>query len=117
SSPMVAPLSTPPNAKAIVDQKMTSLKLVLGTMASAVSGVADPNRIHEIAPSTINTVAEAQPAIAPALLSHLPTSRPTTLSVTVTRRPAIATAMKYELCEASGCHDAPPMKSAFAAAK
>ena len=44
SSPIVDALSTPPNANAIVDQKMTSLRLVLGTSDAAVIGVADPKR-------------------------------------------------------------------------
>ena len=42
-SPIVEPLSGPPNANAIVDQKITSFKLVLGTKAFASIGVADPN--------------------------------------------------------------------------
>ena len=47
SSPIVDALSTPPNANAIVDQKMTSLKPVLGISDAAVIGVADPYVIHE----------------------------------------------------------------------
>ena len=41
-------------AKAIVVQKMTSFKLVLGASVCTVIGVAAPNRRHEIAPRTIS---------------------------------------------------------------
>src|SRR5262249_24790168 len=79
SSPIVDPLSGPPNANAIVDQKTTSFRLVLGTNAVALIGVADPKRRHETRPSTISSSAGIQLAIAPRLLSHLPTFSPTTL--------------------------------------
>src|SRR2546428_546902 len=82
SSPIVDPLSTPPNANAIVDQKITSLSVVLGASVLAVIDVADPNRIHDAAPKTMRNVAAAQPARAPALFSHLPTFRPTTFITT-----------------------------------
>src|SRR5450759_3897221 len=97
SSPIVDPLSTPPNAKAIVDQKMMSLRCMLGTRAWAVIGVADPKRPHATAPSTISSTAGVQPAIAPTLLSHFPTFNPTTFIVTAIARPVDATAMKYVL--------------------
>src|SRR5882672_10624440 len=83
SSPIVDPASTPPNAKAIVDQKMTSFRLVLGITVSGVIGVAAPKRYQDTAPSTINNTAAIQPAAAPRLFSHLPTSSPTTFIVTV----------------------------------
>src|SRR5262245_4349535 len=117
SSPIVDALSTPPNANAIVDQKMTSFSPVLGTSACASSGVADPNRLHEMAPSAISAAAGTQLASAPTLLSHLPTFSPTTFSVTVRARPAIDTTMKYMLLDDHACHGGPPMKRAFAAAK
>src|SRR6266851_8959310 len=117
SSPIVDPLSTPPNAKAIVDQKMTSLRLVLGINVACVIGVAEPCRRHEIAPSTISTIAGIHAAIAPTLFSHFPTLRPTTFMVTAIARPTVETTMKYVRLEASDCHDGPPMYSAFAAAK
>src|SRR6185436_13901555 len=94
SSPIVDALSTPPNANAIVDQKITSLRLVLGTNAPASIGVADPKRLHEIAPRTKSAPAGIQAASAPTLLSHLPMFRPTTLRVTARTSPPIATAMK-----------------------
>src|SRR5262250_3703926 len=100
SSPIVDALSTPPNANAIVDQKMTSLRLVLGRSDEGARLDADPNLTHEIAPSAMSSSAGSQPAIAPTLLSHLPTLRPTTLRTTAIVRPVIATAMKYSLCEA-----------------
>src|ERR1043166_3596631 len=118
SSPIVDPLSTPPNAKAIVDQKMTSFKLVLGTNAWAPIGGADPNRLHDTAPSTMSTAAGIQLAIAPTLFSHLPTFRPTTFNVTAMTRPVIATAMKYGLLlSPQDCQAGPPMNKALAAAK
>src|SRR5438552_12719661 len=117
SSPIVDPLSTPPNAKAIVDQKITSFRLVLGTKASGGIGVADPKRLHDTAPRTMSRPAGIQLAIAPTLFSHLPTFRPTTVIMTAIARPVIATAIKYTLLVDQACHDGPPMNSAFAAAK
>src|SRR2546425_13238623 len=65
SSPIVDPASTPPNAKAIVDQKMTSFRLVLGIRVSGVIGVAAPKRYQDTNPSIINNTAAIQPAAAP----------------------------------------------------
>src|SRR5262245_18298739 len=117
SSPIVDPLSTPPNANAMVDQKITSLRFVLGAKAAPSIGVAEPNRLHAITPRPTSSIAGIQLAIAPTLFSHFPTSRPTTLSVTAIASPVIDTAMKYALLPDSVCHDAPPMYSALAAAK
>ena len=117
SSPIVDALSTPPNANAIVDQKITSFRLVLGTSACDPSGVADPKRRHATAPSAIRSSAGIQPASAPALFSHLPTFSPTTFIVTAMASPTVEIAMKYVLFADSACHDGPPMNSAFAAAK
>ena len=94
SSPIVDPLSTPPNANAIVDQKITSFSVVLGSRVRGVMGVADPNRIHHSAPNAMRKVAGTQPATAPALFSHLPTFRPTTFIITAIVKPARATMMK-----------------------
>ena len=115
SSPIVDPLSTPPNANAIVDQKITSLRPVLGTSDEGVIGVADPNRYHDTTPRPISSSAGIHPAIAPTLFSHLPTFSPTTFIVTAIARPTTATAMKYVLLVDSACHEGPPMKSALAA--
>src|SRR5436853_321112 len=104
SSPIVDALSTPPNANAIVDQKMTSFNVVLGTSERGVIGVAAPKRIQAIAPKAINANAGIQLATAPTLVSHLPTFRPTTFSTTATPRPASETAMKYMLFDDSGRH-------------
>src|SRR5437763_3584845 len=98
---MIDALSTPPYANAMVDQKMTSLKLVLGMNARAFIGVADPCRTHERRPSAISSSAGTQPASAPALCSHFPTFNPTMLSVTASVRPIIATVMKYVLFDDS----------------
>src|SRR5215510_14755767 len=88
SSPIVDALSTPPNAKAIVDQKMTSLRPVLGTnVAGAAIGVADPNRVHDTTPRMMSAPAGTQLATAPTFVSHLPTFSPTTFKVTATARP------------------------------
>jgi len=78
---------------------------------------AGPNRLHATTPRTISRSAEIQPAIAPTLFSHFPTSSPTTFIVTAITRPADATRMKYVLFDDSTCHAGPPMKSALAAAK
>ena len=47
SSPIVDAFSTPAKAKAIVDQKMTSLRPVLGISELRVMGVADPYSSQE----------------------------------------------------------------------
>src|SRR5689334_9582001 len=105
---MVDPLSTPPYANAIVDQKITSFKLVLGTSACGVSAVADPCIRHAAAPRTISTIAGSHPAMAPTLFSHLPTFNPTTFIVTATIKPETATMRKYVLLPESACHPGPP---------
>ena len=94
SSPIVDPLSTPPKANASVDQKMMSLRCMLGTTAWASIGVADPNRLQATAPSAISSIAGSQPASAPTLVSHFPTFNPTTFIATVTARPVMETATK-----------------------
>src|SRR5271169_5113596 len=94
SSPMVEALSTPPNAKAIVDQKMTSFRLVLGTKDRAVMAVADPKRLKDTTPRPMRTIDGIQPATAPTLFSHLPTFSPTTFMETAIRRPTVETARK-----------------------
>src|SRR3981081_3075888 len=117
SSPIVEALSTPPNAKAIVDQKMTSFRLVLGTIEPSVIGVADPNRNADSTPNAIRKSAGTPAAIAPTLLSHFPTFTPTTFMTTAIARPPSDTAMKYALLVDSACQDGGPMNSAFAAPK
>src|SRR5579872_4494595 len=117
SSPIVDPLSTPTKANAIVDQKITSFRPVPGTNARGGIGVADPNRLHDTAPSPISTRPEVQPEIAPRLFSHFPTLRPTTFMATAIVKPIIENTMKYVPLPDSACHRAPPMNSAFAAAK
>src|SRR6059036_3735661 len=82
SSPIVDPLSTPPNANAIVDQKITSFSVVLGRSECDVIGVAGPNRTHHTTPNTMRNVAGTQAAIAPALFNHFPTFSPTTFITT-----------------------------------
>src|ERR1044072_3416335 len=73
SSPIVDALSTPAYANAIVDQKITSFRLRLGTGDAGVIGVADPNRPQETTPSVIIAVDATHVAIAPTFVSHLPT--------------------------------------------
>src|SRR6476620_5587642 len=114
---MVDALSTPPKANAIVDQKITSFRSVLGTNEAAGMGVAEPYRDHESHPRTTSAPAGIQLAIAPTLFSHFPTFRPTTLRVTVRTSPAIATAMKKVLLLDNACHDDPPTNSTLLAAK
>src|SRR5947199_10661768 len=72
SSPIVEALSPPPQAKAIVDQKITPLSVVLGTKAAAVIGVADPNRIHATLPNPISSSPGLHAASAPTQRTHLP---------------------------------------------
>src|SRR4029450_9426161 len=89
SSPIVDALSTPPKANAIVDQKITSFRLVLG-MSDAVSiGVADPKRDQDTAPSVINRPATIHAATPPALFSHLPMSGPRTFTGRANASPII----------------------------
>src|SRR5215471_867881 len=70
SSPIADALSTPPYANAIVDQKITSFTLMLGTTEDVVIAVADPKRLQETAPSTISSPATIHAATPPALLNH-----------------------------------------------
>src|SRR5579864_4616427 len=101
----------------MVDQKITSLRAVLGTNARAGMGVADPNRLHDTTPSATSAPAGIQLAIAPTLFNHLPTFSPTTFIATATARPVMDTTMKYVLLPDHACHDGPPTNNAFAAAK
>src|ERR671937_383082 len=117
SSPIVDPLSMPPKAKAIVDQKITSLRLMLGTSAAAVIGVADPNRPAATTPNTMRNRSGTHAAAAPTLFSHLPTFSPTRFRSTAIERPTIDTAMKYGPLVESDCHDGPPMNTTLPAAK
>src|SRR5580765_7373351 len=107
SSPIVDALSTPPKAKAIVERKTRSFSDVPGRSEAAVIGVADPYLLQEYTPNPMSSAIGIHPAIAPPLLSHFPTFRPTTLRTTATVRPARATAMKYGGLEASDCVDGP----------
>src|SRR5262249_45785546 len=108
SSPIVDPLSTPPKANAMVDRNTRSLRCVPGTTAAAVIGVADPYVVHEYSPNAISSATGIQLAIAPALLSHFATFRPTTLSETAMARPTTDTAMKYGALVAYRCATAGP---------
>src|SRR5258708_30231837 len=117
SSPIVDPLSTPPNANAIVERNTRSLSPVPGVSVCAVMGVADPDFIQEYRPNATRNPSGIHPAIAPALLNHFPMLSPTTLSATAIVRPTTETVMKYGWLVESDCADDPPTKSAFAAAK
>src|SRR5438128_12185951 len=101
----------------MVDQKITSFRLVLGTNALAVIVVAEPCRLHEIDPITIRSPAGVHPASAPTLFNHLPTLSPTTFKVAAISNPIVAAMMKYVLFVESACQDDPPMNNAFPAAK
>src|SRR5579871_5164632 len=108
--------SGPVHAKAMTDQKMTSLSAIPGRSDCAVSGVAGPNFHHASNPTPTSSSVTVQRLIAPALFSHFPTSRPKTFSSVAMVSPASATVMKYHGDDAS----APPLpatKSAFPAAK
>ena len=78
SSPMKEAVSQPPKAKVNDDQKIMSLKRVLGIMLVALKEVADPKRCHAMTPMPMMITTGNHIATAPALCSHLPTSRPTT---------------------------------------
>src|SRR5215467_6186919 len=118
SSPIVDALSTPPKAKAIVDRKRRSFSPVPGTSELAVIGVAGPYFVHEYSPNAIRSAMGIQPAMAPALLSHFPTFRPTTLSRTAIARPTTDTAMKYRgFAPYAWAADGPATYSALAPAK
>src|SRR5580765_2863120 len=54
-----------------------------------------------------------QPAIAPALLSHLPMFKPMTFSVTAIVRPTTETIVKYVVLVESDCADGPATNNAF----
>src|SRR5579872_1607595 len=94
SSPIAEPLSRPPNANAMVDQKITSLSDVAGTKERALRDVADPYRSHETTPSTMTAAATIQLATPPMLFNHLPRARLRTFRQTAIARPAIETVRK-----------------------
>ena len=70
-------VSHPPNANVSTDQKIMSLKCVLGIMECSVNEVADPKRCHATKPITMTIPTGIHIAIAPTLCSHLPISSPT----------------------------------------
>src|ERR1700722_10338907 len=80
SSPMNEPVSQPPKAKKMVDQKMAFLRDRCGVKAEAVKWVAGPKRAAETAASTTRMRMGSQLPVEQTLLSHLPASRPTMLT-------------------------------------
>src|SRR5262245_12854203 len=68
-------------------------------------------------PMAMRSPATIHDAIAPALFSHLPESRPTTLIVTANARPTSEKTMKYALLVDHDCHPSPPRNRRFPAAK
>src|SRR5690349_3958213 len=99
SAPIIDALSTPPNANAIVDQKITSFNPVAGIKSCGRMGVAVPNRAHRTAPHAIRIVVTVHVATAPALVSHLPTSRPTMFTTSAMARPISDAETKYVLLD------------------
>ena len=67
SLPIVDAASTPPNAKATVDQKKTFFRSIAGTTVDRSMAVAEPNRDHATEPMTMSIVAGTQVPIAPRL--------------------------------------------------
>src|SRR5260370_25242698 len=78
STHMKEAVSQPPKAKVKDDQKIMSLKRVLGIMVVALKEVAEPKRCHAMAPMPMMITTGSHIATAPTLCSHLPTLRPTT---------------------------------------
>src|SRR5215467_14268822 len=71
SSAMNDAVSQPPKANVNVDQKIRSLKCVLGISAPALNEVADPKRLKAIKPITRMMTTGSHMASPPTLLSHL----------------------------------------------
>src|ERR1700681_4951455 len=110
-------LSAPLSENAIVDQKMMSLRWVLGTSDPSVIGVADPNRWSATDASATRMTAGSHSATAPTLCSHFAMSRPRTLRPTASASPAHDATTKYTGSLASAAPCAPARKSALAAVK
>src|SRR5215469_11891496 len=87
--------SGPVHANAITDQKIKSLSAKPGLMVEAFMCVADPNFHNANAPSATNSSVTVHRQYAPTLLSHFPTSSPSTLTTVARVRPNRATPMKY----------------------
>ncbi len=117
SSPSIDALSRPLSENAIVDQKMMSLRCVLGTNDFAVNGVADPKSDADAIPMPTSTIAGIQSPSAPRLCSHFPMLSPRMLSPTATPSAINEKMMKYGWLFCSASKRCPKMKSAFAAVK
>ena len=87
-------VSRPANPKAMVAHRMMSWRLVDGTRSPAAIGVAGPKRASAMAPIATRKPIGIQVPRPPALCSHLPTPRPTTLSQRASARPASEKPMK-----------------------
>src|SRR5437867_1785764 len=101
-------LSSPLNENVMVDQKMMSLRWVLGTRLAPVNAVADPNRAQQTRPRPIRMIVGAQNPIAPRLCSHLPMLRPATLRPTAIASPMREKTMKYGALFPACCQEGPP---------
>src|SRR5437867_6038088 len=102
-------LSSPLNENVMVDQKMMSLRWVLGTRLALVNSVAEPNRTQQTRPRPIRMIVGTQNPIAPRLCSHLPILRPATLRPTAIASPMREKTIKYSGLLAARCQDGPPM--------
>ena len=107
----------PLSENATVDQKMTSLRCVVGMNEARVSGVADPNRAHTTALNATSATVGNHMPIEPRLCSHLLMFNPMTLSTTASPSPRMDAMTKYDRLSASVCPCAPRRNSAFAAEK
>src|SRR5580704_763300 len=95
SAPIKDAASGPVHAKAIVDQKMISVRCKLGVMPALLKAVADPNFNQVPSPSAASIRPASQREIAPTLLSHLAMAMPRKLSQVASASPDSANAMKY----------------------
>src|SRR5580698_1984508 len=95
SSPMKEAASGPVQAKAIVAQKIRSVRCRLGARPDLLNAVADPNFSQVVTPRNARSRPASQREIAPTLLSHLAMAIPRKFRYVARASPASANAMKY----------------------
>ena len=86
--------SSPANAKAREDHRVSSLSPACGRQAAGSSAMAGPPRTHATAPTAISIATGIQVPTAPALCSHLPTLSPTRCRAKAIAIPPRVTEMK-----------------------
>src|SRR5580698_405538 len=95
SSPINEPVSTPPNAKKIVDQKIAFLKSACGMRLSEEKLVAEPWYFAKIAASISSTETGIHAPREQQLFNHFPCFSPTMFNKVISASHPSAKSMKY----------------------